>query len=299
MNSKLLESFVSVYEYQSITKAAHQLEVTQSSITKSIKKLEESLNLQLFHRHTREFQPTEAAESLYVYACQCLKANQAFLQRAESFSKGSSGSINIGCGPLAHDLLLKPLIKKIVESDLDIRINFRTGNFIELKNGLDKHELDLIFYDVGELEVVSDPSNYEVTSLAKQKIYIVANEDHSVHKQENLAAHMFNYKWVLPPIPQRYISILPGPFKSFLLSSNNPNFEASDMPQALDLAEECGLITIATGNLNRNDFKRRKLIPLKLPFNVASDIGSFRLRSRIITPALKSIISVIKSMNFD
>jgi len=293
MNSKLLEDFIRVYEHQSITKAANILGVSQSNITKSIKKLEEQLSLQLFHRHTREIRPTEAADSLYITACQSLKANELFLEKARTFKLGEGVSISIGCGPLAHDLLLKPLIKKVLEKNLDIRISFRTGDFSELKEGLDKHEFDLIFYDVGELGVVSDPTNYEVVSLAKDDIYIVANHDHPIHQHERILDHLSQYKWVLPPIPQRYISTLSGQFKTFLLDSRQPSFEVTDIPQAQDLAEECDLITIAVGDLTKGVFPRRKLEVLDLPFSISSNIGYFRLRTRFVPPALKSILELL------
>jgi hypothetical protein len=53
---------------------------------------------------------------------------------------------------------------------------------------------------------------------------------------------------VLPPIPQRYIRHLPPQFQTFLLSSNKPDFEVTDLPQALELAVQNGLITIAVGD---------------------------------------------------
>jgi hypothetical protein len=58
---------------------------------------------------------------------------------------------------------------------------------------------------------------------------------------------------VLPPIPQRYIRHLLPQFQTFLLNDNKPDFEVTDLPQALKLAEQNGLITIAVDDLHRDD----------------------------------------------
>ena len=42
-------------------------------------------------------------------------------------------------------------------------------------------------------------------------------------------------------------------FQTFLLNANKPDFEVTDLPQALKLAEQNGLITIAVDDLHRDD----------------------------------------------
>jgi hypothetical protein len=41
--------------------------------------------------------------------------------------------------------------------------------------------------------------------------------------------------------------IYPPQFQTFLLNFNKPDFEVTDLPQALELAEKNGLITVAVG----------------------------------------------------
>ena len=294
MNNRWLEHFVCVYDHKNLTKAAQSVGVTQSTISKSIQKLEDALELKLFHRHTRDVKPTEAAEHLYKHACQCLSIESELIHKARELSHGERGKLRIGCGPLAHDLLLKPLIKTLIDKDMDIRIDVRTGNFSELKSGLDKHEYDCLFYDVGEVSQISDPSDYDVKSLVKQPISIVANEHHDIHQQGSVINKLFDYRWVLPPIPNRYIENAPEAFKSFLLSSRKPDFEVTDLPQALELAQTCDLITISVGQ-SKEGLKGKGLKPIKMPTVIESNIGIWRLRSRYMTPALKDLLTVLDS----
>jgi DNA-binding transcriptional LysR family regulator len=296
MNIKQLQHFICVYDNSSLTGAAQALGVTQSNISKSIQKLEDELELLLFHRHTRHVQATDAAEKLYRNARQCLTATDDFINKARYLSHGESGTLKIGCGPLAHDLLLKPLINHLVTKESKISIHAGTGSFNELKHQLDNHIYDCLFYDVGELEQIADPSDYQVIPLLQKQVHIVANEDHPIHLQQDVLDNLFDYRWVLPPIPQRYIGLLPTKFQEFLLNSELPDFEVTDLPQALDLAEANNLITIAVGNLTDKTFLRRSLKPIKVPFTIMSDIGLWRLRSRYLTPTNRDLISTLESI---
>lgn len=296
MNIKILEHFVSVYEYRNLTKAAGVIGVTQSSISKSIQKLESHLEVLLFDRHTRDLTPTPAGKALYRDALECISAMQALVSHARFLSHGEKGIIKIGCGPLIHELILKPLIQQIVSRDADIQIHASTGRFEDLKHGLDNHSYDCLIYDVGEIHTLNDPDNYEVLPLLQAPVYIVANQEHPIHQQLPVLDYLFQYKWVLPPIPQRYISHLPPQFQTFLANSNKPDFEVTDLPQALELAEQNGLITIAVGDLQRGEWQQRSLKAVELPFTISSDIGLWRVRSRQLTPSLWEMINMVKNL---
>ena len=295
MNIKLLEHFVSVYEYRNLTKAAGAVGVTQSNISKSIQKLESQLAVLLFDRHTRDVAPTPAGKAQYLDALGCISAMQTLVTHARFFSHGEKGMINIGCGPLIHELLLKPLIHEIIRRDADIQIHASTGRFEDLKHGLDNHSYDCLLYDVGELHTLHDPETYDVIPLLKAPVYVVANHDHPIHQQTPVLDYLFEYKWVLPPIPQRYIRHLPPQFQTFLFNSNKPDFEVTDLPQALELAEKNDLITIAVGDLHRDEWQQRSLTAIDLPFSISSDIGLWRMRSRQLTPILGEMIKMLKT----
>ena len=101
---------------------------------------------------------------------------------------------------------------------------------------------------------------------------------------------------MLPPIPQRYIRHLPPQFQTFLLNSNKPDFEVTDLPQALELAEQNGLITVAVGDLHRDEWQQRSLTAIELPFTISSDIGLWRMRTRQLTPSLGEMINMVKKL---
>ena len=72
MDLKALNYFIAVYEKKSISAAAKACFIAQPSVSSAIRQLEETLKNQLFTRHARGVQPTEAGLQLYPLAKQLL-----------------------------------------------------------------------------------------------------------------------------------------------------------------------------------------------------------------------------------
>ena len=68
MDIRLLKQFVTVYEEQSISRAAERSFVSQPALSNAIRHLEEELGCLLFHRSKRGVAPTREAEQLYPMA---------------------------------------------------------------------------------------------------------------------------------------------------------------------------------------------------------------------------------------
>ena len=67
LNLNLYKNFYDVAKYGSITKAAENSYISQSAISKSIKKLESELNVQLFYRETNGVILTDKGKELLYY----------------------------------------------------------------------------------------------------------------------------------------------------------------------------------------------------------------------------------------
>lgn len=68
MNLTPLQYYVSVVEHNSFTKAAHALYVSQSTVSKAVKSLEDEWGVLLLQRQGKELVLTDAGEQVYLYA---------------------------------------------------------------------------------------------------------------------------------------------------------------------------------------------------------------------------------------
>ena len=78
---ELLLAFEASARHLSFTKAAGELSLTQSAVSRQIQALEESLGARLFERRTRALLLTEAGQRLYQVAQQALGVLDAATQK--------------------------------------------------------------------------------------------------------------------------------------------------------------------------------------------------------------------------
>lgn len=104
MDIKALRYFVELIQQQSFTKASENLFVTQPTISKMIKNLEQSLNQPLIHREGRRFWLTEAGEIVYQRALHILESMEQMHSELEDLDQLQRGHLRLGIPPMVGHL---------------------------------------------------------------------------------------------------------------------------------------------------------------------------------------------------
>ncbi|WP_423832228.1 LysR family transcriptional regulator [Streptococcus equinus] len=142
MDIRVLNYFVTIVQTKSISNAANTLHVTQPTLSRQIKDLEEELDTVLFHRGSREIQLTDDGQYLYNRAIEIL----ALVEKTENNIRKSeeiSGEIYIGAAE-THSLdIVAIVIKKMTDQYPEIRIHIRSGNADDILEHLNKGVYDL------------------------------------------------------------------------------------------------------------------------------------------------------------
>lgn len=142
MDIRVLNYFVTIVQTKSISNAANTLHVTQPTLSRQIKDLEEELDTVLFHRGSREIQLTDDGQYLYNRAIEIL----ALVEKTENNIRKSeeiSGEIYIGAAE-THSLdVVATVIKKMTDQYPEIRIHIRSGNADDILEHLNKGVYDL------------------------------------------------------------------------------------------------------------------------------------------------------------
>ena len=141
----LLKVFKTVAYYNNVSKAAKELCVTQPSVTKAIKKLENQLNITLFVREKKGMVLTDAGKNLYKYIVDSINTLDNVELVAKNISENDVGKLRIGAGEsITKNILMKTIIEyKKLHPGITIEIaNLGTEQtYNELRYG----RLDLIF----------------------------------------------------------------------------------------------------------------------------------------------------------
>ncbi len=107
----------------SLTEAGKVLNVSQSSVSRQIQKLEESLKTSLFHRHPRGLLLTEQGELLFQTATSLSEEINAVIARINDSKDSVFGELRVTTTVGFGTLWLAPRLKRLYEKHPRIQIN--------------------------------------------------------------------------------------------------------------------------------------------------------------------------------
>lgn len=117
-----LNAFLVVAEEQSFTRAAARLGTSQSSLSHTIRRLEEKLGVRLLTRTTRSVAPTEAGERLLETLRPALESIGVQLASLGQLREKPAGTIRITASEHAATTVLWPTLEKLLPDYPDVHV---------------------------------------------------------------------------------------------------------------------------------------------------------------------------------
>ncbi|MTD41519.1 LysR family transcriptional regulator [Erwinia sp. CPCC 100877] len=144
MELRLLRYFWTVAEEKNFSKAAQLLRITQPTLSRQIKELEEALGTPLLIRSNRELELTEAGHFLKERAVEILtlmeNTERSFRQRQEG---ALSGHFSIGCVEADNSDTLAMMLEELISDYPQVTFNIVSGTSDDIRDRLEKGLLDL------------------------------------------------------------------------------------------------------------------------------------------------------------
>lgn len=145
MDYNLLKVFKTVAYYNSISRAAQELCVTQPSVSKSIKRLEEDLKVTLFIREKKGMKLTQDGKNIYNYIIEPINSLENTINIANNINKLDSGSLKIGASLSVTKYLLIDAIRDFKKMYPNVDVTIKNSSSSNLYNELRNGNLDIIF----------------------------------------------------------------------------------------------------------------------------------------------------------
>ena len=174
----LLEQFEAVARCGTLLAASEELHVTQPSLSRSMKKLEEELGVSLFHRENSKISLNETGKLAADYAKRALEANQEMIDRVIAFD-WSLRTVSLGsCAPFPINALMPMLQEHMTGKTLSTELQ---ADDDRLLRDLRSHVYQLVILH----EYPEDKDLYCQRYLEEQ-LYITLPEDHSLAKRDSV-----------------------------------------------------------------------------------------------------------------
>ncbi len=130
-----LRAFITIVDEGNFARAAAQLRVSPSTLSQTIRELEESLGVRLLNRTTRSVAMTQAGERLLARFKPALAEMTAAVDDIRSLRETPAGMIRLQTPRTASVMLIEPLLGRFFESypdiTIDITIDDAPTDFVE------------------------------------------------------------------------------------------------------------------------------------------------------------------------
>ena len=110
MELKEARYILAIARHQSIGKAAESLYISQPSLSKYLKNLEERLGAPLFSRHENRYYPTYMGERYLHYAEQIVACGDEWMQEYDDIAHRQRGRLNIAVPIMMGSTLIEPML---------------------------------------------------------------------------------------------------------------------------------------------------------------------------------------------
>ena len=165
----------------SLSRAAEQLNLTQSAVSHAIRRFEARYGVKLWEREGQKLRLTLTGEYLLGLAMRVLPQLEHGANVLEDYARGRRGAIRVGmeCHP-CQDWLMRavdPFLAEWPDVELDVTTAFQFGGLTALQS----HEIDLL--------VTPDPveqSGIEYTPAFDYELVLAVSEKHALAKKSRI-----------------------------------------------------------------------------------------------------------------
>lgn len=139
--------FCSLARHLNMTRAADELHLSQSAVSKSVRELEKELGITLFHRSKGQMQLTEAARYLHEETEKLLGKEREIAFGMDCLRKRFGGTLHIGASTTLAQYILPAALARFIEIMPGIKINLISGNTRQVEGQIRNGELHLAFIE--------------------------------------------------------------------------------------------------------------------------------------------------------
>lgn len=295
MDLERMVHFLAVIEHGGIGRAAASLNITQPALSKSLRKLEESLGHRLIDRGAFGARPTMFGRSLaerarvIVREVRNVKADFSALQNLET------GHVAIGAGPSLMTDLMPRAVATLQRRQPHARVTLREGLMDELLEELAIGALDIAIGgmpdEVSDIKLIREP-------LFVDPVAIVARADHPMAMKGDRVAleDLLAFPWIMPGGPEILRSDFARLFERAGLAPPQPTATTNSAHCMKAVTMQGQWLTFMPASLIRVEERRGELAAIRLPAPVwTRRVDAIHRADVTLSPAARALLSDLRA----
>jgi len=181
MNLRDLHYIVALADLQNFGQAAERCFVSQPTLSMQIKKLEETLGVQLFERNNKKVIITEAGLAIVASARRILEESQKIRQIAATTQDPLAGNLRLGAFPTLAPYLFPRLVPSIKQQLPNIRLILIEEKTEQLLSQLAKGDLDMAL-----LALPIDDDLFASEALFEDEFWLAVAHEHPLARKSKV-----------------------------------------------------------------------------------------------------------------
>lgn len=173
MDIRQLRYFIEVAKYMSFTKAAEQINVSQPSLSKTIKNLEDELGTSLFDRTTQKMNLTDTGKIAFEQAQEVMKLMDNFSSEISDVMHIKRGKIIIGIPPVIGSLFFPKLVGDFQSMYPEIEVEVIEEGAKKIEKLVEDGSID-----IGVSLLPNNEDLFEVYPFASRELKLIVDGKH-------------------------------------------------------------------------------------------------------------------------
>ena len=178
MTDRQLECIAAIAHHQSMTGAAKQLYVSQSSLSQMLTKTEKELGVQLFRRTGTSMIPTYAGDQYLKAAEEISKIKQNLTYHLKNLNQSNQGRITVGISQKRSSLFMPVVLSSYMKKFPDVEIVFLEEDRLLLEDMAIRGDADVVFVTHPLLK-----QDLEYHFLYREYVLLILPSNHPLNDQ--------------------------------------------------------------------------------------------------------------------
>ena len=182
-NLGLVTGFLAIVKHKSFSRAAEELFISQSCLSKQMKTLEEDLGVKLFDKNMGRISLTEAGKEFLDFSVKLVNEYYEMLDSISKYSQKHSGEIKVGSIQIMSNYDISTQFVSFQAAHRNTHMSIVLREQQTLKSMIDDGTLDCAVIRIDHL----DMDRYEAIPLVQDELVLVCPQDHPFSRSSSIS----------------------------------------------------------------------------------------------------------------